>query len=269
MFKMKDVLITFGCSWTFGQGSAYKEGMTEDEYDEIYLDKDLCWENGWRRQVVEHFDFDHINFGLGGSSNDKQFRLAQKFFVSKRFKEIYQQNRKIYVLWGTTSVNRYDFWIKQNYQYEHIFLKHSDGQDVHPDLFQENSEPIDHIAACLTKYSYYEPARVKELELQFLHWNQYFKLLGIKNFWYDTFSSFNYSVDLPNFFDLKKRRRDLLSVLVENHRKKVKSKIPVWHIDDFVYARDNNLLNPYTYHPKTDGYKQLGDHMIKKLQEHI
>ena len=120
---MKDLLITFGCSWTFGQGSAYKEGMSSKRYDKIYLDPDLCWQNGWRKYVVDYFDFDHLNYGIGGSSNDKQFRLAKQFFTSNRFKELYQQGRKIYVLWGTTSVNRYDFWLKDTYQYEHIFLK--------------------------------------------------------------------------------------------------------------------------------------------------
>jgi len=266
---MKDLLITFGCSWTFGQGSAYKEGMTNLEYDKIYLDLDLCWENGWRKYVVDHFDFDHINFGVGGSSNDKQFRLARQFFISKKFKQLYQQDRKIYVLWGTTSLNRYDFWVKDKHKYEHIFLTESDGTKVAPEQWGIHAEARDYIGDCLNKYSYWEPARVKELELQFLHWNQYFKLLGIKNFWYDTFASFNYSGNLSNFFDMKKRRRDLLSVLVNNHREKVKSKIPIWNVDDFVYAVDNNLLNPYTYHPKSDGYKQLGDHMIKNLQERM
>ena len=266
---MKDLLITFGCSWTFGQGSAYKEGMSNWEYEKIYLDDDLCWENGWRKYVVDHFDFDHINFGVGGSSNDKQFRLAKQFFVSNKFKKLYQQDRKIYVLWGTTSVNRYDFWVKDQHQYQHIFLTDPEGKSADPDQWGIHAEARDYIAACLDKYCYWEPARVKELELQFLHWNQYFKLLGIKNFWYDTFSSFNYTVNLSNFFDRKQRRRDLLSVLVDNHRKKVKSKTPIWNIDDFEYAVDNNLLNPYTYHPKPDGYKQLGDHMIKNLQERI
>ena len=56
--------ITFGDSWTFGEGSAYKDGMNQPQYEQIQHDPDLCWENGWRKRVVEHFDFDHINFGL-------------------------------------------------------------------------------------------------------------------------------------------------------------------------------------------------------------
>ena len=114
------------------------------------------------------------------------------------------------MLWGTTSVNRYDFWVKDTYQYEHIFLKDPDGKDADPDQWGINAEARDYIAACLNKYSYCEPARVKELEIEFLHWNQYFKLLGIKNFWYDTFCSFNYSIKVPNFFDIEQKEKGFI-----------------------------------------------------------
>ena len=267
---MKDFLITFGCSWTFGQGSGYQDGMTEDEYNKIYLDPEICWQNGWRRHVAEHFDLENINFGCGGSSNDKQFRLAKQFFASNTFKKIFQSKAKVYVLWGTTSVNRYDFWIREDFDYAHIFLKSCDNKDVSPTLFGDRSGAIDQIAGVLNKYSYYEPARVKQLELEFIHWNQYFKMMGIKNFWYDTFSSFRYGVNLPNFFDQGKAdRRDMLATIVENDRVRKKSLVPGWCVDDFVYACDNNMLNPYTYHPKADGYKEIADHLISKLQEHI
>lgn len=266
---MKDLLITFGDSWTFGEGSAYKDGMNQPQYEQIQHDPDLCWENGWRKRVVEHFDFDHINFAIGGSSNDKQFRVAKKFFTSKKFKEIYQQKQKIYVLWGTTSVNRYDFWVKDRYRYEHIFLKDINGDNVSPEQWGRDAQAIDYIAACLNKYSYCEPARVKELEIEFLHWNQYFKLLGIKNFWYDTFCSFNYSIKVSNFFDMNKNRRDLLSVIVDNHRKDHPSLRDIFPQDDFLYACKQEIINPYSYHPLTVGYELLGNHLIKKLQENI
>ena len=142
------------------------------------------------------------------------------------------------------------------------------GEDVNPELWGADAEAVDYIADCLNKYSYCEPARVKELEIEFLHWNQYFKLLGIKNFWYDTFCSFNYSIKVPNFFDIDKKRRDLLSVIVDDHRKDTSFKI-FFPSDDFVYACKQELVNPYSYHPLTVGYELLGNHMIKKLQENI
>ena len=265
---MKDILITFGDSWTFGQGSAYEDGMTEEEYERIYLDPEICWKNGWRRHVSEHFDFNNINLGCGGSSNDKQFRLAKQFFSSTKFKNILKSGVQVYVLWGTTSVNRYDLWVNEENAYRHIFLNTVNDDPIIPD--QDEGTAIDQIAGVLNKYSYNEIARVKELELEFFHWNQYFKMLGVKNFWYDSFCSFNYNVKLSNFFDHQKRiRRDMLAVIVENDRVLKKSLVPSWCVDDFAYAVDHNMLNPYSFHPKADGYKQIADHLIKKMQEHM
>lgn len=257
------VLITLGCSWTFGEGSGYKEGMTLKQYEQIQHDENICWENGWRKPVVEHFGFDHINIAEGGSSNDRQFRLAKQFFVSKKFTELYQSNKRIIVVWGTTSLNRYDMWLKENNRYEKLFL-----QNIDTDMIRFGG-PMEHLSFAIDRYSYYEPARVKELELEFLFWNRYFKLLGIKNFWFDTFSSYKYSITLPNFFDGdKKNNRDLVSVIADNHKKKVNFK-SLFPVDNFQYALDNDLLNKYSFHPKKDGYKVLAEYFIDKLKEHI
>ena len=69
----KTLLITFGCSWTFGEGAGCEPGMSLKEYDKIRYSSDYAWDFGWRRYVVEHFDVDHVNLGESGSSNQKQF----------------------------------------------------------------------------------------------------------------------------------------------------------------------------------------------------
>jgi len=262
--NVKDaVLITFGCSWTFGEGSGYQDGMTLDQYKKIQLDSNICWKYGWRKKVVEHFKFkDHINFGEGGSSNDKQFRLAKQFFVSKQFKDLYNKTKNIVVLWGVTSVTRYDFWIKDKNKYEHIFLKSPEGKNWDPTEYGESS---DWIAYYINKYCHWEPTRVRELELEFLYWNQYFKLLGIKNFWYDTFCSFNYKIELSNFFNIRKKRRDLLALIADNHGKTIFD----FGFDDFDYALKNNLINPYSFHPKKEGYRLISNHIIDTLEKQI
>ena len=267
---MKDTaFITFGCSWTFGEGSGYEEGMTLKEYEKIQHDEKICWENGWRKHVVDHFNFgEHLNFGVGGSSNDKQFRLAKQFFVSKKFKDLYQKYKNIIVLWGITSVTRYDVWIKETGKYEHIFLKDSSrtGGDWNPKEFGRSS---DWMSYYINKFCHWEPTRIRELEREFLFWNQYFKLLRIKNYWYDTFSSFKYNIYVPNFFDMNKRRRDMLAQITNNHRNYTNTPKLIWGFEDFPYAVKNNLINPYSYHPKKDGYKLIGKHLISKLEEHI
>lgn len=51
----------------------------------------------------------------------------------------------------------------------------------------------------LKKLSYDHLIRVNELEVEMIFWNQYFKLLKIKNFWFDTFYSIRYKVKHANF----------------------------------------------------------------------
>jgi hypothetical protein len=257
------IFITFGCSWTFGEGSGYKDGMSLKDYNKIQHDPKICWENGWRKKVVDHFNFgDHINFGEGGSSNERQFRLAKQFFVSKKFGDIYQKYKNIVVLWGITSITRYDVWIKQKNKYENIFLRDPEGGDWDP---SKHKEPSDWMAYYINKFSHWEPTRIKELELEFLYWNQYFKLLGIKNFWYDTFNSFNYRLKPFNFFDIDNRRRDLLSIINDYHGK------TIFEIgfDDFDYALKNNLINPYSFHPKKEGYNLIAKYLIDRLDKNL
>jgi hypothetical protein len=154
-------------------------------------------------------------------------------------------------------------WVKSLGKYKKLFL-----QNVATDMLLYG-EDSDHLAYALDKFSYSESARVRELELNFLYWNQYFKLLGIKNFWFDTFTSFDYKVKIHNFFDNEKNKdRDLVSVIA-NHHKKQKNYNNFLGIDNFKYALDNNLLNPYSFHPKKEGYKLLGDYFIEKLKEYV
>ena len=259
---MKPVLITMGCSWTYGEGSGYVEGMSQEDYTKIQHDPDVCWENGWRKKVVEHFDFDHHNISEYGSSNDRQFRLAKQYFVSNQFKELYLQNRKIYVLWGMTSLNRYDMWVKDQRKYAKIFLN-----KVEKDL-ENYAQDQDYLAYALNKYSYQEEPRTRELETEILYWNQYFKLLGIKNFWFDTFASFRYRIRPKNFFDVDKDLRSLVNIITNHHKKRIgfNMRLP---IDNFGYAIKHGIVNDISFHPKKEYYSLIGDYFIKKLEENI
>lgn len=255
-------LVTLGCSWTFGEGSGYTEGMSRWEYENIQHDEKICWKNGWRRHVVEHFDFTHTNIGEYGSSNDRQFRLAKKYFLSKDFLNLVQQKKKVIVLWGTTALNRYDVWIKSEEKYSKILLNNVDF-----DLIKYGSDQ-DIFSFALDKFSYHETARLKELELEILHWNQFFKLFNVKNFWYDTLGSYDYRIRPYNFFDIDKKNRSLVSVIANVHKKdnNVKSLLPT---QDFQYCIDNNILNTYSYHPKQNYYHEIGKYFIEKLEKVI
>jgi hypothetical protein len=101
------ILLTFGDSWTVGDGAGYTKGMTKIRYEELFkCNEDICWEKGWRKKVIEHFDIDHINFSTFHSTNTTQFQLAKEFFISKRFQELSKTKKKIIILWGITSLKR-------------------------------------------------------------------------------------------------------------------------------------------------------------------
>jgi len=256
------ILLTFGCSWTYGEGSGYVPGMTIEEYEEIQNDPTICWENGWRKKVVDHFNFDHINFGDYGSSNDRQFRLAKKFFTSKKFKDLYETNKKIIILWGTTSLNRYDFWIRMERSYEKIFLG-----DVESDVKKYNNDK-DRLGLALKKFSYDEITRLRELEIDMLFWNQYFKCLNIKNYWFDTFNPFNYKISLNNFIPYDGERLSL-SKLIEKEHRKITPGLNFNYYTGFGYLIDKGLVNPYSYHPLKEYYSKIGDYFIQILSDKI
>ena len=82
----KTLLITFGCSWVYGVGVNYEEGMSIDEYKPNAWDEELCEEYSFRGLIKKNLNVDHINFAQGGSSNQRQFRIAKTFFF---FQTIY------------------------------------------------------------------------------------------------------------------------------------------------------------------------------------
>jgi len=258
----KPLLITFGCSWTYGEGSGYVPGMSVEEYEKIQHDPDICWENGWRKKVVDYFDLDHINFGDYGSSNDRQFRLAKKFFTSTKFKNIWNENKNIIVLWGTTSINRYDFWIKEDRKYVKILLN-----NVEKDLKKFGGDG-DRFGLALKKYSYDEIVRLRELESDILFWNQYFKFWGIKNYWFDTFNPFNYKINCNNFITYNKKKLSL-SELIEKEHRKTSTDMNFNYSFSFDYLVKKNLVNPYSYHPLKEYYSMIGDYFIHTLSDKI
>lgn len=120
---MKKLLITFGCSWTFGVGCGYQEGMSEEKYKEIAWEKSHADTYSFRTIISNNLGFDNINFAVGGSPNQKQLRLAKEFFFSNRFKKLQQEYDKIVVLWGITSTARNEVYSSNKKDYQHFLYR--------------------------------------------------------------------------------------------------------------------------------------------------
>ncbi len=253
-------LITFGDDWTLGTGAWYKPAMPKIVYDNT----EPNYEDSWRILVRDYFGCQdcHINFAKSKSSNQRQFALAKDYFNSKifldsltRYGEDDKRKDQIIVLWGLTTLRRDFKWCSDSKRYEDITLN-----EEYDDRYNK-----DKIGYGLNKWCYNDMIATKELQAEIIHWNIFFKRLGIKNYWFDSYNSRNYTISPSNFFDITSRNRDLLSLLCITHAVNTRTSKGKWVQDPIEYALDNKLINPHTFLPKKDGHKLIAEYFIKKL----
>jgi hypothetical protein len=291
---MKRLLITLGCSWTFGVGVGYTQNLSLDEYKSIAHNSDLCNTLSFRGILSTKYNLVNKNLAEGGSSNQKQFRLAKMFFSSDEFKQIQKEFDQITVLWGITSTARNELFSIEDGKLCNFFYS-SDSR----------------LAKSLVKLSYDHQNEVDLLEIEMHHWDNYFENLNIKNLWFDTFNHHNYcnrhrleyeanagpdwptwekfccqdfanvsseiineihdasrwnfrSSLIPNLVLRNKNPRDLLSQLaINNGCTDIDNRFHAsnWTIDSnrVRYLVDHGILNPHTYHPTRVGHAQIAN----------
>jgi len=197
----KTLLITFGCSWTFGVGVNYESGMTESELEKQAWDEEICDVFSWRGLLCRYFGWINLNYSGGGSSNQRQFREAMQFFGSSRYQDLRQDFEEIIVLWGITSTARNELWSLDKNSYYDFFLNRDDD-----------------FARFITNHCYDHDAEVAELRNRILFWNMFFKAQKITNFWFDTFNTHNYNHDFQNNSKEKTYSPATLDILIaEDH----------------------------------------------------
>lgn len=172
----KNLLITFGCSWTYGVGINYRPGMSHNDLLKEAWNQQLCDNKSFRGILASELGADNINFSEGGSSNQRQFRLAKQYFASKDFLETRKNYKNITVLWGITSTARNEMYNVEKKGIQNFFLHKND----HP------------ITTSLVKYCYNQPHEVMNLAVDMRFWNVFFENLGIINYWFDTFNHHDY-----------------------------------------------------------------------------
>ena len=290
---MKRLLITLGCSWTFGVGVGYTQNLGRAEYKNIAWDSDLCNTLSFRGILSTKYNLVNKNLSEGGTSNQRQLRLAKMFFSSVEFKQIQKEFDQITVLWGITSTARNELFFIEDNQLRTFF-------------YSENSR----LAKSIVKFSYDHQNEVDLLEIEMCHWDNYFKNLNIKNLWFDTFNHHDYwnsyestykanaGPDWPtwekfcgqdftnvgceiineihntnrwNFASLgpnlvlrNKNPRDLLSQLaINNGCTDIDNQFHTssWYMDSnrVRYLVDCGILNPHSHHPTRVGHEQIAN----------
>jgi hypothetical protein len=206
----KKLLITFGCSWVFGVGVGYREGMTLAEYKTVSHDPAICNELSFRGLLSEKLKFDNLNFSIGGSSNQHQFRLAKDFFLSTTFTDLTKEYDEIVVLWGITSTSRNELYHLESGNYRDFFYTVEEKEWPFPKDF--------------LLYSYDHNSAVHELILEIRMFNSFFKNNNIKCIWFDVFNHHDYNSNIR--FGISRPK---------NNAKYDKLKQPGWPLfDDYI-----------------------------------
>jgi len=137
----KTLLITFGCSWVYGVGVNYEEGMSREDYQLNAWNPELCDEYSFRGLIKKNLNIDTKNFSLGGSSNQMQFREAKQYFFSQQFIDHKDSYDNIIVLWGITSTARNEFYSVEDKTFLNV-------------LYNTFFDKFDPLAKSITKKNY-------------------------------------------------------------------------------------------------------------------
>jgi hypothetical protein len=253
----KNLLITFGCSWTFGVGVGYQYGQNEKEYLDIAWDKSTCDTKSFRGILSKNFGLDNKNFAHGGSSNQAQFKYAKKYFGSSDFLQDQKTYEKIVVLHAITSTAR------------NVFFDVQSKSEAHLKYYYPHQ-----ITKFLVKYLYDHAYEVEQLTDEINFWNFFYKSVGIKNIWVDTFNHHHYRLPIDNMIMANESDRDLLSQLcVKNNFKDFDRNYhySAWRMDSnrVAFLVGNGLLNPISNHPTEQGHIQIAEFIAPVLESKL
>jgi len=266
---MNDILlVTLGCSWTLGVGVNYADKMSFDEFQKNAWNSEICNNFSFRSLICNHYKLDNINLSRGGSSNQKQFRLATEFFSTNinqvdlekfyeiknfyPFKLIKNKYRKIIVLWGITSTARYEIYDKKK-------------ADLVNDFYSTDND----LSKFLLENTYSHEFELETLSKNINLWNDYFELNNIQNIWFDTFNHHDYNYNLNNFLNHDTKPRDLLSLLTEKQTKTYH--FSNWKYDDprIIIGIKRKILNPHSCHPTKLGHQKIFELLSPEIEKLI
>mgnify|MGYP003136488568 CR=1 FL=1 len=234
-------LITFGCSWTKGIGITYEKGMSKEEFKKGGLfrtNQNLMNQCSFRGILSKRLGFENINHASGGSSNQRQERLATEYFNTHSLEDTV-------VLWGITSIVRNELPIdgeRKNFMYSNVH------NDSHVRYHYE--------------HFYDEKTELERLGNMMIHWNKFFEAYHIPNLWFQTFNTYRFPQKIDRLLP-----QDLLTHITH-------PSIRDYHQSDWILdskritqAKNKELVNPYSLHPTKETHVKLADILEKPLRE--
>mgnify|MGYP001198049167 CR=1 FL=1 len=230
-------LLTFGCSWTKGVGIPYEKGMTKEQYLEVRSSRwDLMNKHSFRGILSKRLGFENINHASGGSSNQRQERLATEYFNN-------HSTEDTVVLWGITSIVRNEIPIDG--ERRNIMYSNTDSQvRYHYEHF------------------YDERTELERLGNMMIHWNKFFEAYHIPNLWFQTFNTYRFPKKIDRLLPI-----DLLSQITFFSERDTHDS--AWIVDSqrIKQAKKEELVNPYSLHPTKSAHLMIADLLEKPLRE--
>ena len=260
---MDGLLVTLGCSWVKGIGANYEEGMTREEYQKHRFSDEHTKPYAFPTLLAERNNLELVSFGVGGSSNKRQFRKATEFFSSPRFEEYQNKYSTIIVLWGLTSTARDEQYDIETKKWKN-FLYGTSYRIIDPDY-------ADYSKLMLRRF-YDHDFEINLLSDQMRHWNEFFKYKGVKNMWFDILNPHDYKYKFDNLCMDDGDPRDLLS-RVTTHKTRDRFHFSLQKTDCSRVAKGiiTKTLNPHSNHPTKKGHEKifsLLDPYVKELLPH-
>ncbi len=254
----KNLLISFGCSWTYGMGANYISGMTKKDFENVFENEYQIEPLIFRKIISNKLDRVHINFSDIGSSNQRQFRLAKEFFLTKD-QEWFDQHDVI-VLWGLTSLYRNEFYSTKIKDYYSLFLTYPQRCILRS---TDNEEQRSFSKILLQRY-FKEEVELKKLSEDMTLFNNFFEYKKITNYWFNTFNPHTYP---HKFHNLLFEGNDLLSILINDYTTNDKYHISDWDDTDLkiTKAKEHKLVNPFSGHPTRVGHKIIADRILQHI----
>jgi hypothetical protein len=153
--------------------------MDHTAYRSVAWHDEICAAQSWRGILKKKLNAVNINLSSGGSSNQRQFRLARTYFSRPEFRTLID-NHDILVIWGITSTAR-----NEMFDLDTRYLRNFS--------YHDNSE----LSKAIVRHSYEYQHEVFMLAQEMLHWNDFFESMGVKNHWVDTLNHHEYHLPSP------------------------------------------------------------------------
>lgn len=299
--------VFFGCSWTYGKFINLEAGQNPYKIN-LKEEAILADEKSYRGLIAKHFNARSVNFSQGGSSNDRQFRLAGEYFIGpKRGNSLILKNRiDTYKKlrgpdWPTVDefsksqclpdwvvdeifehLSNNDFEMYRNTdssKYILWFLTSSARKEFYnaSKRVYENemlNSPESDLAKHYISGYYDHDSEMEFMSRQMVLWNEYFASRGIKNLWIDTFNHYNYPVVIKNKINFGTKYSDIMSNLCVKHGHQIEETelhLGAWAADDSrsKYLQDIGLLNSTTTHPTIQGHHHIAEMLIPLVEQHF